>query len=539
MSTPLVTDPFPLKKSPENDSQKSKSSRAKFPAASQHFTLQNVLEMISIGLKQFRDSATSISKLPNVVILQKPSLADVTRTTEIDIQAGPTLVIADQSNLSQSDLDEIKSSGVHLVDGDSENALLGLVDETVQHQQTTVVLISEQLPISEIPEQPQDPQHKSVPSNRVENRPVDISAAAEIQKIVPEEVARLDRRSIWAKTFSKDARKWIARYNTVGHRDLYLWQWCLHGIELTRLPCVESEWSKFVDDTKLLSVILCVLFDDVADRDIGDSQKSSRWLESLISVARGKSNGNTPTDWLKGSQKSANSSKKNSPTGCVDQKNSTRKESLDEDSQIELHVNVTGELWEEYVLRLSQTPMFDEFESLWKFDIDQFLSAMEYSQLVNLHPGLANPTEHDVYTPHNMLMVSFGTIDLMCSPQIRIEEYGTIREMLWHAQAMGRIGNILATWQRELRERDNSNGFVSRAIADGVLSLEEANRLTPRELEKRIQETHYEQELLDRWKKHRIKCQSLASKVQTMELAEVLAAHDRFLQMHISSHGLI
>lgn len=311
---------------------------------------------------------------------------------------------------------------------------------------------------------------------------------------------RDDRAAIWAKPFRSDARRWIAKYTEVGDRDPYLWQWCLHGIELTTLPCVAEELRTPGHDSKLLSVILCVLFDDVADRS-----RNPLWLDGLFKTVQGLPCRETEPDF----------------------------------DECREHLRVTSELWNEYRQRVRALPDFRKLEPVWRFDLDQFFTAMKYAQLVNTLPELINPTEHDVYTPHNMLMVSFGTLDLMCSPEVPMQERGAIREALWHAQAMGRVGNVLSTWRRELREGDSSNGLVSRALANGILSLVDLERLPSEELERKLKQSHVEQDLAEKWERHRRLARRCADRVTSFDMTSVLDAHDRFLEMHLGSIGLI
>ncbi len=78
-----------------------------------------------------------------------------------------------------------------------------------------------------------------------------------------------DQRQVLAQQFSPFIEQWIAEYSKVGARDVYLWRWCLHGLNLTTLPSVTTELRDSACDTKLLSIILCVLLDDIADQQGG------------------------------------------------------------------------------------------------------------------------------------------------------------------------------------------------------------------------------------------------------------------------------
>ena len=183
------------------------------------------------------------------------------------------------------------------------------------------------------------------------------------------------------------------------------------------------------------------------------------------------------------------------------------------------YLEVTQRLWAEYESRAQRYPRYAVFERLWRFDLLQFLNTMRYAHLVNSQPGLLNLTEHDIYTPHNMLMVSFSTLDLMCVAHFQTAELGSLREAMWHAQAMGRIGNVLSTWRRELSEADHSSGMF---VGDPSLSMSTREHL-----------------LLDKWRWHRTRCHAAAAQVRSLDLIPVLRGHDRFFDMHLASAGRI
>src|SRR5579872_2271869 len=69
-----------------------------------------------------------------------------------------------------------------------------------------------------------------------------------------------------ARRLSPEVEKWYSLYSLAGERKRFLWQWCEQGAELTTLPCVSEEFFQHVCRTKVLSIMLCVLLDDVADQ---------------------------------------------------------------------------------------------------------------------------------------------------------------------------------------------------------------------------------------------------------------------------------
>ena len=163
----------------------------------------------------------------------------------------------------------------------------------------------------------------------------------------------------------------------------------MHGVEITTLPCVVQELRSHVCDTKLLSIVLCVLLDDVADQH-GDSQLLDALLEMMC--------------WgVRGSQKGLSKTAKK-------------------------HAKLTRDLWAEYQARVATYPCYPTFGPVLRYDLLQFFNTMRYSHLVNGRPYLLNMVEHDLYTSHNMMMISFAMLDLMCSPGFPQGEVGILRE---------------------------------------------------------------------------------------------------------------
>jgi deoxyxylulose-5-phosphate synthase len=309
-----------------------------------------------------------------------------------------------------------------------------------------------------------------------------------------------EREQVYARQLSSDMMRWISAYEEIGSRDLYLWKWCLHGVDLTTLPCVVPEFRAHVCDTKVLSIVLCVLLDDVADQH-GDSHL----LDALLEMT------------------------------CWGVSRSLRGLSAAE----RRHAELTRALWSEYWTRVAGYPCFDTYDPVLRYDLLQFFNTMRYSHLVNGRPYLLNMVEHDLYTSHNMMMVSFAMLDLMCSPEFPPQEVGILREAMWHAQCMGRIGNLLSTWRRELADRDFTSGVFARAMMEGDLTLDELEHGDLAKLEATVRSRGYESHFFQKWLEHRERCHARASRIRSFDLRSVLDGHDRFFAMHLGSQGLI
>lgn len=309
-----------------------------------------------------------------------------------------------------------------------------------------------------------------------------------------------ERSAVMRLELSGDVQRWVAAYAEVGKRNPYLWKWARRGVDLTTLPFVRDELRADVCDSKVLSIMLCVLLDDVADE-----HGKSRLLDCLFEIMAERS----APDF--------------SPL------------TAEERRYAELARRLTGE----YEERIARYPRHEQYAELLRYDAAQFVNTLRYSHLLNRNIHLLNLAEHDLYLPHNMHMMSFATLDLMCSHDFPDQELGKLREAIWHAQCMGRIGNLLSTWRREVKQRDFTSGVFARAVMQGDLTLDQLAGADPAGIERAIDGGRHEQYFVQRWQRHRDCFQRAAARIAVVNLTGLLESHDRFLQMHLSSRGLI
>ncbi len=312
-------------------------------------------------------------------------------------------------------------------------------------------------------------------------------------ELIEQEVSIVLRREL-----SSDLQHWVDRYSRVGNRAPYLWKWCCCGVELTTLPCVAPERREELCDTKVLGVMLDVLMDDVADQ-----QGDARLLEHLIELPYGR------------------------PQTDV----------AEFPPEQQAYARFTAAVWQEIQRRARRYPRFDEYAQLLRYDYLQLLNTMRYAHLLNQNPALLNLAEHDLYSPHNMHMMISATLDLTCSPGFNRAELGLLREVVWHAQWMGRIGNLTTTWQRELGEGDYSSGVFASALSQGDLTVEDLLAGNRQRIEDAIQRGNHERYFLDRWQRHRRFLRSMQPRLRSVNVDELIAGLDRLICLHLGSRG--
>jgi hypothetical protein len=297
---------------------------------------------------------------------------------------------------------------------------------------------------------------------------------------------------------SPDLLRWVERYARVGRRNLYLWKWCRRGVAVTTLPCVPADLRDEVCDIKVLGVMLDVLLDDVADQG-GDDEL----LERMLALPSG---------------------------GAAADVSRFAPEQR-------AYARLTAQVWGEIQARARRLPCHGAYAALLRYDYAQLANAMRYSHLLNRDLDLLNPAEHDVYLPHNMHMMISSTLDLMCSPGFDRAELGRVREAAWHGQCMGRIGNLVTTWERELGEGDFTSGVYARAVACGDLSVPQLREGDRERVRGAIRDGRHEAYFLGRWQEHRRHLLALASRVRSFDLNELVAGLQRLICLHLGSRG--
>jgi hypothetical protein len=269
-------------------------------------------------------------------------------------------------------------------------------------------------------------------------------------------------------------------------------------VELTTLPCVMPEHYDELCDTKVLGVMLDVMWDDIADQAGHDVL-----LERLLEIPFA--------------------------TSEIDFTEFTPEE--------QAYARFTQEVWSEIDARRRKYPRFEEFNELLEFDYRQLCNVMRYSHLLNSQLELLNLAEHDVYTPHNMHIMICSTFDLMCSPTFDRQELGRSRELIWHAQWMGRIGNLVTTWRRELDEGDFTSGVYASAVSSDDLHISDLLSNDVERIETAIQWGRHEEFFLQRWQEHRRFLQSHRTTVKSFDVGSLVSGLERLFCLHLGSRG--
>lgn len=207
------------------------------------------------------------------------------------------------------------------------------------------------------------------------------------------------------------------------------------------------------------------------------------------------------------------------------------------------YVEFGRKLWKTIEQRISSAPQYQLYEELFDFDMGRAVDAIEYSHMIIRDPGLATMGDLERYESHNMVMFAYADIDLMHADEGQRDDLPELRDAIWTAQLMARIGNWVSTWERELREGDLSTGPIVYALEEDIVDIAEVKAAaddsdTADELIDRIRDYDVEKRFLSRWERHYHELRELERHIESVDLQEFITGTEEILRFHLASRGL-
>lgn len=200
-------------------------------------------------------------------------------------------------------------------------------------------------------------------------------------------------------------------------------------------------------------------------------------------------------------------------------------------------------MWTRITDLLEVAPRYGEFRDLWLFDVRNAITGMDYSELSTRYDALVNDVESWLYDTQNVMTVGLTMMDLMYSPSFDRTDLRPLRQILYLAQEMWRIGNWLMTWRRELVEGDHSAAVVITALREGIVTEDEldaieAGTTDPEEAIERIESADIEESLLAEWERRRDAILDRRSELGTVDVEAFVRASERVVSTQLASHGM-
>ncbi len=295
-----------------------------------------------------------------------------------------------------------------------------------------------------------------------------------------------------------------AYYEHLDDRTPYQWKWLFRAFQEFQLSTIPECYQRDVATTRTVLGVFNALLDDVAEEN---NDRETFWELAKCVYPE------TKPEW-----------------GC---------ESIDRQ-----YADVAESMWEIITNIISEAPRYEEFKDVWLFDVRNALTAMDYSDLASRHHGLVNETESWLYDTQNVMTVGLSMIDVMYSPSFDTVDLQPLRETLYRAMEMWRIGNWLMTWRRELTEGDHSSMVVIAALNEGVVTEEELSAVADGEISReplieRIEEANIEAKLLAEWSRRRDLLLTRSNWFESVDIVEFTEAAEQVLATQLASRDRV
>ncbi|MBB6647532.1 hypothetical protein [Halobellus ruber] len=317
-------------------------------------------------------------------------------------------------------------------------------------------------------------------------------------------------RSVRDHELPPEIQELLEEYESIPDaRSRFIWKWIHRLAPRNTMPFVDDGHAAAVATDKTMLVLFITLLDDLVEKrgDYGT-------FDAITSLVRSGGIG-------------AGSAVPNATDADVDEE----------------YAAFAARVWGRLEERIRRGSRYDRYAPLYRFDVGQVLTAIEYSTLAIERPELATPSDLRRYETHNMGVCAFADIDLMHATVGLDGELSAFRDAVHTAQRMARIGNWLSTWERELGEGDCSSGVVVAAIERGIVDHGELSEFADGDSEVaaavgRIEDHGLEAELLAEWNDEYRRLVEASDRIDAADLGPFVDGTEEVLRYHLASRGL-
>ena len=286
----------------------------------------------------------------------------------------------------------------------------------------------------------------------------------------------------------------------LGCRDRYIWGWLDVVLPAFELDCVPPRHRDLADEGRILVVLYVTAMNDLSDR-----REDQAAFEAAARV---------PTDG---------------------------RPEVGDDSD-EPAVRLAAAAWESILARLSDAPRFEEYRGRLERDLAATADAQRHAARTTAGPGCAGYEECLTRQSPTMCMDALATVDLMCSPGFDPADEPSLREAVRAVEPLGRIGNWLTTWERELAEGDLANGVVVRAVEEGAVTPADVERARTKPgfrptFNDLIHESGVERDIDRDWEERYRRADGTAWDADSVDLDAYVAAMQTVREYHTASYG--
>jgi len=286
----------------------------------------------------------------------------------------------------------------------------------------------------------------------------------------------------------------------IGKRPDFLWKWLHYCSHLLEFPSVQDTLEKDVLFAKNLINMINVILDDIAD-----VQKDGLLILFIQSVLFYPANPD------------------------FNQLNSFQK------SQAEFCFS----LWKSFHSIVDKFPNYLIIDPIFRYDMMQMVNGKYWSFVASSKPMMFNVRESWTYSPHSMNSMLHLCIDVMASSAADFQEklhseFGKLREIYLISNEMAHIANSLATWQREMEERDFTGILFAVALERKLLSQQELRDLPSQELVEKLRNSNFEQVVLSEWIIRKQQLVESGKSLKSINIEDFAFKNEQFLELHLA-----
>ncbi|WP_313691624.1 hypothetical protein [Halorarum halobium] len=316
---------------------------------------------------------------------------------------------------------------------------------------------------------------------------------------VPERERERAVADLGAGSLPASVERLVGRYDRIiPERGRYVWDWLADTLPTFRLGSVVPEHEARADEARLLVSVFVTTLNDLSDRREDDDA-----FETAALIPQGEFDAATAAD----------------PA-----------------------VELAADAWDALLDRLEGAPRFDTHLATLRRDLAWTVRAQRHAAWSARRPAETTYEECLQEQAPTMCMDALATVDLMCSPTFDPTEERAVREAVALVEPLGRIGNWLTTWERELEEGDLANGIVVKGVEDGVVSPEAVRRASAEPtvrpaFRRRIREAGVELAVEEDWRRRYERALGHEWETGTVDLDSFVAAMDDVRRRHDASRG--
>lgn len=319
-----------------------------------------------------------------------------------------------------------------------------------------------------------------------------------LKKLTPERMKK-EVETFQEVEFPPRLQKWMQEYVKVGERDNFVFKWCYKMNTIWILvEGVPQKYHQSLAEVKTLFNMFLVLLDDIAEK-----KDKEKLLNELLKIP------------------------------FYEKYIELRKLNRQEKEYLRFAIRA----WHQIVKIIKRYPRYKKMKDIFEFDVFQFLNAVKYGYFICKNPHCINELEYWVYFPQSMQIIIDTDLDLMCVSKFNLKEIGKFREVTLLAQRMGRVGNWITTWEREIKQDDFTNGVFPYVLDRNIVSVKELQAKNKDRIIKKIKVSQAENYLLRQWEEYYIKIDKMGSEIKSIHIKKFLKKFEYLISMHLISRG--